>query len=371
MMGSEQTMRRFFCATILCLITTFAYAGDAEDVFWESVVKANVQEEYELYLKQYPKGRYAGAARLIVEGMREKARAQQEAKKQKQAQAEAAKRAEEEAKRREEEEALRRQAEAEAERERAEQEAMRPGRVFRDCDECPEMVVIPAGSFTMGSPASSDEVPQHLVTIARQFAAGKFEVTFDECDVCVRESGCGHNPGDEGWGRGRRPVINVSWNDAKQYVRWLSRKTGWNYRLLSEAEWEYVTRAGTTTAFSWGNSITPQQANYRTTESYAGSPVTASYREQTVPVGSFEPNAFGLYDVHGNVWEWTEDCLNFKYYGAPADGSAWISGDCGYRVLRGGSWVNVPIAARSAFRLRNNSGNRYNYFGFRVARMLP
>jgi formylglycine-generating enzyme required for sulfatase activity len=234
------------------------------------------------------------------------------------------------------------------------------GKVFKDCADCPEMVVVPAGSFTMGSPASeserdSDEGPQHPVTIARQFAAGKFEVTFDEWDACVRESGCGHNPGDEGWGCGRRPVMNVSWDDAKQYVQWLSRKTGKNYRLLSEAEWEYVARAGTTTAFSWGDSITPQQA-------------AASSRRQTAPVGSYAPNAFGLYDVHGNVWEWTEDCWNGNYNGAPSNGSAWTSGECGLRVLRGGSWDFSPRRLRSAFRGRNDPGNRLDVYGLRVAR---
>jgi len=265
---------------------------------------------------------------------------------------------------------------------------LNPGAVFKDCDVCPEMVVIPAGSFTMGSPASeperiSDEGPQHQVTIARQFAAGKFEVTFDEWDVCVRESGCDHNPGDSGWGRGRRPVMNVSWDDAKQYVQWLSRKTGRSYRLLTEAEWEYVARAGTTTAFSWGNSITPQQANYNTKVSYAsytGSPgrdqdayasfdrlFEASCR-QTVPVDSYAPNAFGLYDVHGNVWEWTEDCWNASYTGAPTNGNAWTGGDCGGRVLRGGSCSSSPRDLRSAVRRYTTASIRDFSFGFRVAR---
>lgn len=250
---------------------------------------------------------------------------------------------------------------------------LNPGTVFKDCDACPEMVVIPAGSFTMGSPASepgrySDEYPQHQVTISRQFAAGKFEVTFDEWDVCVRESGCGHFPSDSGWVRGRRPVTNVSWDDAKQYVQWLSRKTGRNYRLLTEAEWEYVARAGTTTAFSFGSTITPQQANYHTEEFYAGSLVAASSREQPAPVGNYAPNAFGLYDVHGNVWEWTEDCWNANYSGAPTNGSAWIAGDCFLRVLRGGSWSSGPWALRSAFRSLFIASSRSTDYGFRLAR---
>ena len=224
----------------------------------------------------------------------------------------------------------------------------------------------------MGSPESepqrdSDESPQRQVTISYRFAAGKYEVTFDEWDACGREDGCSHNPGDRGWGRGRRPVINVSWNDAKQYVEWLARKTGRNYRLLTEAEWEYVARAGTTTAFNTGSTISPQQANYDAKVSYAGSP-TAVSRDQTVPVGSYSPNAFGLYDVHGNVWEWVEDCKNYNYHGARADGSARTAGDCGWRVLRGGSWFNDPKNARSACRYYDLTWTRGGAFGFRVAR---
>jgi formylglycine-generating enzyme required for sulfatase activity len=230
----------------------------------------------------------------------------------------------------------------------------KPGTSFRDCDVCPEMVTIPAGSFTMGSPESepersADEGPQHRVTIARAFAAGKYEVTFDEWDACVRENGCKQNPSDFGWGRGRRPVINVYWDDAKQYVAWLSRKTGKKYRLLTEAEWEYAARAGTTTAFSTGASINPTQANYDSEISYAGSP-TATSSGRTAPVGSYPANAFGLHDVHGNASEWVEDCWNGSYAGAPSDGSAWASGNCTLRILRGGSRNGAPRLARSASR---------------------
>ncbi len=251
--------------------------------------------------------------------------------------------------------------------------SMTPGTTLRECDVCPEMVVVPAGSFIMGSPTSeqdrdSNEGPQHQVTISRKFAVGKYEVTFDEWDACVREGGCGHQPSDQGWGRGKRPVINVSWNDAKQYVQWLLRKTGKNYRLLTEAEWEYAARAGTTTPFSTGATINATQANYNATQSYAGS-VTGHYRQQTVPVGSFEPNAFGLHDIHGNVWEWTEDCWNANYQLAPGDGSAWASSDCGWRVLRGGSWFSNPRNLRSASRSRDHLRFlRGDGFGFRVAR---
>ncbi len=251
--------------------------------------------------------------------------------------------------------------------------AMTRGTVFRDCDVCPEMVVIPPGSFTMGSPASearrdSSEGPQHTVTIARPFAAGKFELTFDEWDACVGESGCSHRPGDEGWGRGKRPVINVSWEDAKAYTEWLSRKTGKAYRLLSEAQWEYIARAGTITAFSFGNSISPQQANYDSKVSYAGSSTAAS-AGRTVPVGGYPANAFGLHDVHGNVWEWTEDCLHGDYNGASADGSAWSRGDCSWRMLRGGNWDNDPRFLRSAVRFWSPASRRISFYGFRVSRI--
>ncbi len=242
----------------------------------------------------------------------------------------------------------------------------------RDCDVCPEMVLIPAGGFMMGSPASEqgrddDEGPQHQVNIPRPFAAGKFEVTFDEWDACVRERGCTHNPDDQGWGRGKRPVTDVSWNDAKEYTKWLSAKTRKSYRLLTEAEWEYVARAGTTTAFNTGANINPTQANYNTSESYAGS-VKRDSVYSTAAVGSFQPNAFGLYDVHGNVSEWTEDCWNANYQGAPNDGSAWTSGDCARRVPRGGSWGDIPQVLRSALRGGFTSSGRGNVIGFRLAR---
>jgi formylglycine-generating enzyme required for sulfatase activity len=252
----------------------------------------------------------------------------------------------------------------------------RPGTTFKDCPECPEMVVVPAGSFTMGSPESepqrsADEGPQRRVTIARPFAVGKFEVTFAEWDACVAAGGCnGHRPSDSNWGRGNRPVINVSWDDARAYVAWLSRKTGKTYRLLSEAEWEYAARAGTTTPFSTGQRITTEQANFDGNHTYNGSS-KGQYRQRTLPVGSFAANAFGLHDMHGNVWEWTEDCWNANYSGAPTDGSARTSGECGRRVLRGGSWVDLPRFLRSADRYWITAENRIDVIGFRVARTLP
>jgi formylglycine-generating enzyme required for sulfatase activity len=252
--------------------------------------------------------------------------------------------------------------------------ALKTKDVFKECDKCPEMVVVPSGSFTMGSSGleeghQKDEEPQHSVTIPKPFAVGRFAVTFDEWDACVTDGGCNaYRPADR-FGRGRQPVIRVSWDDAKTYVAWLSRKTGKSYRLLSEAEREYVTRAGTTTPFWWGASISTYQANYDGTFTYSfGS--KGEYRHKSLPVDSFQPNPWGLYQVHGNVHDWVEDCYHDNYTGAPADGSAWLSGDCKVRVLRGGSWSFEPRFLRSAFRLYHSSDSRDSEFGFRLGRAL-
>ena len=247
-----------------------------------------------------------------------------------------------------------------------------PGYVFRDCSACPQMVVVPPGSFTMGSPASevgrdSDEGPQ-LMRLTGGFAIGVDEVTFAEWDACVRAGGCGgHSPDDEGWGRGRRPVMEVSWEDARAYARWLSGETAERYRLPSEAEWEYAARAGTRTARYWGESESGQCGYANGGDSYVA---CSDGHEYTAPVGSFAPNAFGLYDVLGNVSEWTEDCWNNGYLGAPTDGSAWQAGDCSGRVLRGGSWSNGPWNLRSASRHGILAGSRGYSGGFRVARTI-
>ena len=246
-------------------------------------------------------------------------------------------------------------------------EEKRPGRTFRDCPSCPEMVVVPAGAFSMGSPASeegrdADEGPVRRVTIAEPFAVGRYEVTFAEWDACAAAGGCGrYRPDDKGWGRGDRPAIYVSWNDAKAYVRWLSKKTGEFYRLLSEAEWEYAARAGTATRYSWGDEVGRNRANCRGCGSRWDG-------ESTAPVGSFAANGFGLHDMHGNVWEWVEDCWNRLYRGAPSDGTAWTAGVCSRRVLRSGSWFKVPKVLRSASRIWLGTSIRNDDYGFRVAR---
>ena len=241
-----------------------------------------------------------------------------------------------------------------------------PGETFQDCDECPKMVVVPPGRFTMGSPKREggdyDERPMRRVRIDYPFAVGVYEVTFDEWYACADAGGCGsYIPDDEGWGRGKRPVINVSWDNAQSYVSWLSDRTGKRYRLLSEAEWEYVARAGTETAYSWGDSIGVNRAHCRGCGSAWGN-------KKTAPVGSFAANAWGVYDMHGNVWEWVQDCYNYNYRGAPSDGSAWESEDCSDRVSRGGSLYTDPSEIRSARREDFSPGFDYKSIGFRVAR---
>ena len=241
-----------------------------------------------------------------------------------------------------------------------------PGEAFQDCDECPKMVVIPSGRFTMGSPkregGNDDERPMRRVRIDYLFAVGVYEVTFAEWYACADAGGCGsYVPDDEGWGRGNRPVMNVSWEDAQSYVSWLAAQTGKTYRLLSEAEWEYVARAGTETAYSWGDSAGVNRANCDGCGSQWDN-------DKTAPVGSFEANGWGVYDMHGNVYEWVQDCWNDNYEGAPTDGTAWLSEDCEFRMGRGGSWNSEPWRMRSAGRLLNATYSRFKSYGFRVAR---
>jgi formylglycine-generating enzyme required for sulfatase activity len=226
------------------------------------------------------------------------------------------------------------------------------------------MVEIPAGKFAMGTPdGDADEKPVREVHVDAPLAVGRYETTFDEWEACVKDGGCLKNPEpkDEGWGRGRRPVIYVSWLDATEYVGWLSHKTGKHYRLLSEAEWEYAARAGTTSKYAFGDSINAQQAKFSAGKQGEG---------QTVEVGSFPPNNWGLYDMHGNVWEWVEDCYEPNYIGAPTDGSPRIDPGCPSRVLRGGSWDYGPEDLRSALRYRLPPIYRVDEIGFRVAREL-
>jgi formylglycine-generating enzyme required for sulfatase activity len=248
----------------------------------------------------------------------------------------------------------------------------KPGSAFRDVlrdgSIGPEMIVIAPGRFTMGSPAQEpgrdkNEGPQREVTFKNPIAVGKYEVTFEEYDQYAKAMNK-TRPTDRGWGRGRRPVINVSWNEAQEYVQWLSKVTGATYRLPSEAEWEFLARGGTTTTYWWGNKAEQKRANCDGCRSEWD-------EKQTLPVGSFEPNPLGLFDTAGNVFEWTQDCVNNNYRGAPTDGSAWLEGNCSRRIMRGGSWYFGPRSNRSAARAHNTRNYRTSNVGFRVVRELP
>jgi formylglycine-generating enzyme required for sulfatase activity len=286
--------------------------------------------------------------------------------------------------------------------------ALRPGDVFKECSRCPEMVVLPAGAFTMGSAESEkdhieEESPQHEVTFARQFAVGRFHVTVDQFAVFVAETGydtgskCQTFEGgklEERRGRswrspgftqhGSHPVVCLNWNDAKAYADWLARKTGKAYRLMTEAEWEYAARArtqpGTYPQYWFGDDETElcHYANVADqlaksiiarTKAWAGASCSDGYA-YTAPVGSFAANGFGLHDMLGNASQWTGDCFHDDYAGAPPDGSAWTSGDCRIRPSRGGSWYNFPRNLRAAARIWANASYRLNYLGFRLARTL-
>ncbi len=262
----------------------------------------------------------------------------------------------------------------------AQERALKPKDTFRECENCPEMVVMPAGRFAMGSPLGEkernccNEGSQHDVTIGRPFALGKDHVTVDQFAVFVKEtdyaarSGCDwRNPGFTQ--DGSHPVVCVGWDDANAYANWLAKKTGRPYRLPSEAEWEYAARAGTTTPFWWGFSITTDQANYNGNDVYAGGGSRGVSRHGTVPVDSFQANPWGLYNVHGNAWQWMADCWHDNYNGAPTDGSAWTQGSCSSgHVIRGGSWFNHPGSLRAARRDRVTVGS--DGIGFRIARTL-
>jgi formylglycine-generating enzyme required for sulfatase activity len=250
-----------------------------------------------------------------------------------------------------------------------------PNKSFRECapkqpdkDYCPDMVVVPAGSFMMGRPRTekgyTNEDPQHPVTIAQPLAVSKFELTFAEWDACAAYGDCDPHITDGGYGRGQQPVINVTWDDAQHYAAWLSKMTGKTYRLLTEAEYEYAARAGTQTAYPWGDDIGKNNADCDGCGSQWD-------KRQPAPIGSFAANRFGLYDMVGNVWEWVQDCYQANYNGAPTDGTEWrTSGECRNRVVRGGSWGDISDGSRSASRGRGTTVDRNYRLGFRVGRTV-
>lgn len=238
-----------------------------------------------------------------------------------------------------------------------------------------DMVVINPGAGKLGSPdfekkRARFENPMRDTFISYSFEVSKYEITFDDWNKCIRDGGCsGHKPDDKGWGRGKRPVINVSYNDAQNFLKWLNGKTGQNYRLLSEAEWEYVARAGQDGPFGNGYDMSAQYANFDGKAPY-GNGAKGPYLRKTQPVGQYEPNAFGVYDMHGNVYEWVEDCWNANHSGAIGDGSPRKDGDCKFRVMKGGSWVTHGYQTRAAARIRYVTDYRYDDYGIRIARTL-
>jgi len=241
----------------------------------------------------------------------------------------------------------------------------KPGQVFRDCTDCPELVVVPKGLFLMGTNDHYKTAsPAHRVSIKKTFAIGRYEVTFNEWQACIDGGGCPHDPDDHRWGKNRRPVINVTWNEAHDYLRWISKRTGHAYRLPSESEWEYVNRGGTTTRFWWGDDVGVNNANCKDCKSKWSA-------KSSAPVGSFKANPFGLYDTSGNVFEWVEDCWNPNHQNAPKTTEPRLEGDCGYRVIRGGSFYYFNKVARSFYRAKNPPGVKSYWLGFRVLRELP
>ncbi len=288
---------------------------DPETEAWQAAQRANTENAYRIYLDAYPRGRYLAAVRIALDGLNK------------------------------------------SEPTKPETAAVpASGHVFRDCPDCPEMVIVPAGSFEMGSNnGGSDEKPVHTVRIGKPFAMGKTEVTQGQWRALM-----GSNPSHFSSCGDSCPVERVNWNDAREFARKLSQKTGKTYRLPSEAEWEHACRAGGTHTYCGSDSVDS----------------VAWYDKNSVgktrPVAVKHPNAWGLYDMSGNVWEWVEDCWNGSYNGAPSDGSAWTSGSCSELVLRGGSWDGNPQDVRATIRDRGAPGLRYSDdVGFRLARTFP
>ena len=241
---------------------------------------------------------------------------------------------------------------------------IKPGTVFKDCAVCPEMVVLPTGRFSMGSTKGHKrEQPVQNITVAKPLAAARYETTFDEWDTCHLAGGCTKSALDRDWGRGRRPVMNVLYADALEYTAWLSQRTGHTYRLPSEGEWEYAARAGTLTEYWWGDTMKKGKANCRKCG-------TQWSGLQSAPVGSFKPNPWGLFDVHGNVLEYVQDCWSKNHKNVPLDATPRTTKICQSRVIKSGAWYYLPKVSRSASRARNDTRVFSYFIGFRVFREM-
>jgi len=342
-----------------------------DDAAWETARRARTTAAVNAYLEAWPTGRHVDAARELAAGLqaeREDARA-----------FEAARKLDTRAAYQAYLDAFPRGDHVAAALEAIDDLTLRPGKVFRDCPDCPSMVVVPAGTFWQGADENDPmvlkkETPKRMVTFAEPFAIGVFEVTFAQWDRCVEAGGCTTRPSDNGWGRGDRPVIMVSWNDAQEYVDWLSGHTGQRYALPSESQWEYAARAGEEGDWPGGDpSLVCQFANVAGSESgfrWQHDACADDVAMQTLPVGSLRANAFGLHDTIGNVAEWTLDCMNLSYLDAPADGSAWNRGICSSRMTRGGSWFTGSREIRLPARFNLKNGDRNDFTGFRVVRVV-
>ncbi|WP_213941665.1 formylglycine-generating enzyme family protein [Pseudomonas sp. dw_612] len=258
-----------------------------------------------------------------------------------------------------------------------------PGKVFKDCKDCPEMVVLPTGTFTMGTPEDEvgrepDEGPLHPVTFAKPLAISRFQVLVGEWDAYLRDTGYVMPDGDTRPGReckagvpryertAKHPAVCMDFEEANAYVAWLSKKSGKTYRLVSESLREYASRAGSTGPFPFPFDEGKEYSIAKHANTYGA----ADGYNFTAPAGSFPANAFGVYDMHGNVYEWTADCYNENYVGAPSDGSAWLTGDCKAKRIRGNDWGEAPVFSRSGNRNATYADTRGDWLGFRVARDL-
>ncbi len=240
---------------------------------------------------------------------------------------------------------------------------LKPGTLFKDCPTCPDMMVVPAGIFVMGSPKDKNEIPTRVIRVKKPFAISRFEILHTEWDACLAAGACKHKPHDHNWGKNRMPVMNINHGMAQGFARWLSETTGKKYRLPSEAEWEYAARAGTKTEYWFGDDVGQNRVNCRE----CGSPWSGI---GNAPVGSFDPNPWGLYDMNGNAFEWVEDCWHENYNGAPKDMSAWTEGNCQLRVIRGGSWYYYSRMSRAATRQKNAADIKSYWLTFRVVREI-
>ncbi|NEX62790.1 SUMF1/EgtB/PvdO family nonheme iron enzyme [Noviherbaspirillum galbum] len=342
-----------------------------ELTFWDSIKDSNHADDYEAYLQAYPKGRFAALAKARIERLRAEGKGAKEASKPAAETPKPAPKAAETPKPAPKAAETPRAAppaappvQATPSAPAAEQPAPRrnASAEIKDCPTCPDLISLPAGSFTMGSNTGDPtEKPEHRVTLASGFAIGKYEVTLEQWNACVDTGGCTKVNIDAS--KKNVPVRDVSWDDAQQYVKWLTKITGKSYRLPTEAEWEYAARGGTSTRFWWGEQMRKGTANCKD----CGPPWQ---QDAPAPVGSFAPNPFGLHDVNGSVWEWVSDCWHTSFKGAPADGKSWEDPACRVRVIRGGSWREDASYMPSSTRFKYDANVRHTQNGFRVVREL-